>query len=147
MQLCFIAIRLIYIDQYFLFLNIRVQFLISVQFDDVCFTCRPLPPIPNLDISEESALLAADEIRLRINTVLSTLHEIAVDGNLRTIILVQFLEISLTHSTIMFLIASVIWLKTFRLLSVCGWFPLLVVCLTFWHWYLHSINHYLRSIS
>ncbi|XP_023729563.1 reticulon-like protein B11 [Lactuca sativa] len=51
---------------------------------------RPLPPIPNLDISEESALLAADEIRLRINTVLSTLHEIAVDGNLRTIILVAF---------------------------------------------------------
>ncbi|CAI9264794.1 unnamed protein product [Lactuca saligna] len=51
---------------------------------------RPLPPIPNLDISEESALLAADEMRVRINSALSTLHEIAVDGNLRTIILVAF---------------------------------------------------------
>lgn len=51
---------------------------------------RPLPPIPNLDISEESVLQAADEMRVWFNSALSTLHEIAVDGNLRTLILVAF---------------------------------------------------------
>ncbi|KAL4588675.1 hypothetical protein LXL04_001568 [Taraxacum kok-saghyz] len=51
---------------------------------------RPLPPIPNLDISEESVLLAADEMRVWVNKALSTLHEIAVDGNLRTLILAAF---------------------------------------------------------
>ena len=54
--------------------------------------CRPLPPIPDLDISEESVLVAADEMRVWVNSALATVHEIAVDGNLRTLILVQFLE-------------------------------------------------------
>ncbi|KAI3774699.1 hypothetical protein L1987_49259 [Smallanthus sonchifolius] len=49
---------------------------------------RPLPPIPDMDISEESVLIAADEMRVWVNTALATLHEIAVDGNLRTLILV-----------------------------------------------------------
>ncbi|KAK9071127.1 hypothetical protein SSX86_009695 [Deinandra increscens subsp. villosa] len=49
---------------------------------------RPLPPIPDLDISEESVLIAADEMRVLVNRALATLHEIAADGNLSTIILV-----------------------------------------------------------
>ncbi|KAJ0697239.1 hypothetical protein HanLR1_Chr10g0366781 [Helianthus annuus] len=49
---------------------------------------RPLPPIPDLDISEESVLVAADEMRVWVNKGLATLHEIAVDGNLRTLLLV-----------------------------------------------------------
>ncbi|KVH93311.1 reticulon-like protein B11 [Cynara cardunculus var. scolymus] len=51
---------------------------------------RPLPPIPDLDISEESVLATADEMRVWVNNALSTMHEIAVDGNLRTLILVAF---------------------------------------------------------
>ncbi|XP_071691715.1 reticulon-like protein B10 [Rutidosis leptorrhynchoides] len=51
---------------------------------------RPLPPIPDLDVSEELVLVAADEIRVWVNSALATLHEIAVDGNLRTLILVAF---------------------------------------------------------
>ncbi|XP_076954807.1 reticulon-like protein B11 [Bidens hawaiensis] len=51
---------------------------------------RPLPPIPDLDISEESVLIAADEIRVWVNRALATVHEIAVDGNLRTLVLVAF---------------------------------------------------------
>ncbi|KAD6795305.1 hypothetical protein R6Q59_020800 [Mikania micrantha] len=49
---------------------------------------RPLPPIPDMDISEESVLIVADEMRAWANRVLSTMHEIAVDGNLRTLTLV-----------------------------------------------------------
>ncbi|KAK1417524.1 hypothetical protein QVD17_26653 [Tagetes erecta] len=51
---------------------------------------RPLPPIPDMDISEESVLVVADEMRVWVNRALATMHEIAVDGNLRTLVLVGF---------------------------------------------------------
>nr|GEV76277.1 reticulon-like protein B11 [Tanacetum cinerariifolium] len=51
---------------------------------------RPLPPIPDLDISEESVLVAADEMRVWINSALANVHEIAVEGNLRTLVLAAF---------------------------------------------------------
>lgn len=51
---------------------------------------RPLPPIPDLDISEESVNAVADEMRVWVNNAFATLHEIAVDGNLRTLVLVAF---------------------------------------------------------
>lgn len=44
---------------------------------------RPLPPLPDLDISEESILVAADEIRIWVNRALSIARDIAVGGNLR----------------------------------------------------------------
>ncbi|PWA55531.1 Reticulon [Artemisia annua] len=49
---------------------------------------RPLPPVPELDISEESALIAAEEMQVWINHAFSLAHEIAIDGNLKTLIAV-----------------------------------------------------------
>ena len=49
--------------------------------DNVIF--RPLPPLPDLEVSEESVLRAADEIRLRVNQALSVARDIAVDGNFK----------------------------------------------------------------
>ncbi|KAI3809876.1 hypothetical protein L1987_19479 [Smallanthus sonchifolius] len=49
---------------------------------------RPLPPIPELDISEESVLIAADEMQVWINHAFSVAHEIAISGNLKTLIAV-----------------------------------------------------------
>ncbi|EPS70370.1 hypothetical protein M569_04390, partial [Genlisea aurea] len=43
---------------------------------------RPLPPLPNLEIAEETVVRAADEARLWMNKVLSIAHEIAICGNL-----------------------------------------------------------------
>ncbi|KAL2458682.1 Reticulon-like protein B11 [Abeliophyllum distichum] len=43
---------------------------------------RPLPPVPNLDISEESVVKAADEMRVWVNRALSIGHDIAIGGNL-----------------------------------------------------------------
>ena len=57
--------------------------------------CRPLPPIPDLDISEDLVLVAADEMRVWINRALAMLREIAVDGNLRTLIMVLLILFSL----------------------------------------------------
>nr|XP_043621673.1 reticulon-like protein B11 [Erigeron canadensis] len=47
---------------------------------------RPLPPIPELDISEESVLIAAEEMQVWINHAFSLAHEIAVNGNVKALI-------------------------------------------------------------
>ncbi|CAI9786291.1 unnamed protein product [Fraxinus pennsylvanica] len=44
---------------------------------------RPLPPVPNLDISEESVVKGADEMLVYVNGALSIAHDIAIGGNLR----------------------------------------------------------------
>ncbi|KAL2479235.1 Phosphatidylinositol 4-kinase alpha 1 [Forsythia ovata] len=41
-----------------------------------------LPPVPNLDIYEESVVKAADEMRVWLNRALSIAHDIAIGGNL-----------------------------------------------------------------
>ncbi|GMH16291.1 hypothetical protein Nepgr_018132 [Nepenthes gracilis] len=47
---------------------------------------RPLPPIRDLEISEETVQKAADEIRVWVNRVLSIAREIAIGGNLRVLL-------------------------------------------------------------
>ncbi|KAK6143565.1 hypothetical protein DH2020_023913 [Rehmannia glutinosa] len=44
---------------------------------------RPLPPLPNLEVSEETVIKAADEMRVWVNYALSIAHDIAIGGNLR----------------------------------------------------------------
>ncbi|XP_057788228.1 reticulon-like protein B11 [Salvia miltiorrhiza] len=44
---------------------------------------RPLPPLPNLEVSEEVAVKVADEMRVCINHVLSMAHDIAIGGDLK----------------------------------------------------------------
>lgn len=45
--------------------------------------CRPLPPLPDLEISEESVLKAADVARVWMNHALSVAHDIAVGRNVK----------------------------------------------------------------
>ncbi|KAH9603092.1 hypothetical protein KSS87_010367 [Heliosperma pusillum] len=52
---------------------------------------RPLPPIPDLEVSEKSIEQATAVIRIWINRALSIAHEIAVCGNLRVLIQVAAL--------------------------------------------------------
>ncbi|KAL0454283.1 UNVERIFIED_CONTAM: Reticulon-like protein B11 [Sesamum latifolium] len=42
---------------------------------------RPLPPLPSLEVSEETALRAADEIRVWVNYALAIAHDIAIGGS------------------------------------------------------------------
>lgn len=51
---------------------------------------RPLPPLPNLEVSEEIAIKTADEMRVWVNYALSIAHDIAIGGNLRLFIQVAF---------------------------------------------------------
>ncbi|XP_019428388.1 PREDICTED: reticulon-like protein B11 [Lupinus angustifolius] len=43
---------------------------------------RPLPPLPDLEISEETISKVADAMQIRINRVLSVAHDIAIERNL-----------------------------------------------------------------
>ncbi|KAL9244942.1 hypothetical protein vseg_018656 [Gypsophila vaccaria] len=52
---------------------------------------RPLPPIPDLEVSEQSIEQAAAVIRVWVNRALSIAHEIAVCGNLRVLVQVAAL--------------------------------------------------------
>lgn len=51
---------------------------------------RPLPPLPDLEISEESVSMVADELRLWINFALSIARDIAIGRNLKL-----FLQVAL----------------------------------------------------
>ncbi|KAM3742811.1 hypothetical protein ACB098_07G096200 [Castanea mollissima] len=44
---------------------------------------RPLPPIPDLEISDESVVKAADAMQIWINSALSIAHDIALGQNLK----------------------------------------------------------------
>ncbi|XP_022763444.1 reticulon-like protein B11 isoform X2 [Durio zibethinus] len=44
---------------------------------------RPLPPLPNLEISEKTVGRVADELQVWINYVLSIAHDIAIGRNLK----------------------------------------------------------------
>lgn len=52
---------------------------------------RPLPPLPNLEISEEASIMAADEMRVWVNNALSIAHDIAIDGNWKLFLKVLYL--------------------------------------------------------
>ncbi|KAF7840776.1 reticulon-like protein B11 [Senna tora] len=43
---------------------------------------RPLPPLPDMEISEESVAKAADALQIWINQALSIAHDIAIERNL-----------------------------------------------------------------
>uniref|UniRef100_A0A2N9H2S7 Reticulon-like protein n=1 Tax=Fagus sylvatica TaxID=28930 RepID=A0A2N9H2S7_FAGSY len=47
---------------------------------------RPLPPLPDLEISEESIVKAADAMQMLINSALSIAHDIAIGRNLKLFI-------------------------------------------------------------
>ncbi|XP_059647829.1 reticulon-like protein B11 [Cornus florida] len=51
---------------------------------------RPLPPIPDLEISEESILKAADILQVWTNQALSVARDISVGGNLKLFLKVVF---------------------------------------------------------
>ncbi|KAA8536231.1 hypothetical protein F0562_028709 [Nyssa sinensis] len=51
---------------------------------------RPLPPLPDMEVSEEIVLRAADASRVWINRALSVAHDIAVAGNLKLFLQVAF---------------------------------------------------------
>lgn len=60
------------------------------------FDIRPLPPLPDLDVSEEVVMKAAEEVRVWINRALSVARDIAIDGNVK--VLIQVAIFSYQHS-------------------------------------------------
>lgn len=74
---------------------------------DSAFICRPLPPIPNMEISERMIGIVADELQIWLNCVLSIAHDITIGRNLKV-----FLKVKL-----FLYILSFNWYKTLK----CPW--------------------------
>jgi hypothetical protein len=56
----------------------------------ILFLChRPLPPLPDLEISEETIAKLADVLQIWINRALSVAHDIAIERNLFLCLQVQ----------------------------------------------------------
>ncbi|VFQ71397.1 unnamed protein product [Cuscuta campestris] len=51
---------------------------------------RPLPPLPDMEISEESIANAGEVMRVWVNQVLAIAHDIAIGGNVRLFVQVAF---------------------------------------------------------
>lgn len=49
----------------------------------MCFIFRPLPPLPDLEISEESVTKAAETLQVWMNYPLLVAREIALGGNFK----------------------------------------------------------------
>lgn len=108
---------------------------------------RPLPPLPNLEMSEETAIKAADEMRVWVNYALSIAHDIAIRGNWRLFFKVFYLACSdwcfVCQSWLfqLLILDSMVLAMLIRLLQSCGSFPSLVVSSTFLRWFtLVSMN-------
>ena len=93
---------------------------------------RPLPPLPDLEISEDTVVMAADILRVWVNHVLSIARDIAIGRNLKL-----FLQVSVAVGLRIFLrqkqlIQVFITQKSFvRITSNCccgfaGWFWFMV---------------------
>lgn len=61
-------------------------------------TFRPLPPVPDLEISEELVLGAADVMRVWINRLSSVAHDIAVGRNLKLFVQVSLFALNFRPS-------------------------------------------------
>lgn len=99
-------------------------------------TFRPLPPLPDLEISEDFVLGAADVTRVWINRASSVAHDIAVGRNLKL-----FVQVSLDALNYLGNLMSIMILEekeftklVFRLLSSCGLYRTLVVSSTSLPW-------------
>lgn len=50
---------------------------------------RPLPPLPDLEISEESVVMVADVLRVWVNRILSVAQDIAIGRNVKLFLQVR----------------------------------------------------------
>ncbi|XP_052194170.1 reticulon-like protein B11 [Diospyros lotus] len=79
---------------------------------------RPLPPLPDLEVSEESILRAADVTRLWINQGLLVARDITVDQNLKLFLQVAFGLWLISYVGSLFNLLTLIYLGVLLSLSV-----------------------------
>ncbi|GAA0155161.1 hypothetical protein Leryth_011554 [Lithospermum erythrorhizon] len=79
---------------------------------------RPLPPIPELEVSEESLMGAADVVRVWINKALLIAKEIAVHRNLRLLVQVVLVLWFISFIGSFFSLITLLYLGVLLCLSV-----------------------------
>ncbi|GKV26391.1 hypothetical protein SLEP1_g35708 [Rubroshorea leprosula] len=65
--------------------NVLLLFIVALFFwaKSASLLNRPLPPLPNLEISDETVVLAADEMHVWINCALLIARDIAINRNVK----------------------------------------------------------------
>ncbi|CAN4107753.1 unnamed protein product [Withania somnifera] len=79
---------------------------------------RPFPPIPDLEVHEESVVKAADMMRVWINHVLMIAHDIAIGGNLKLFIKVSLVLWLISYVGSFFSLLTFIYMGILFSLSV-----------------------------
>ncbi|KAJ0076883.1 hypothetical protein Patl1_35456 [Pistacia atlantica] len=79
---------------------------------------RPLPPIPDLEISDQSVAKAADVLRAWVNYALSIAHDIAVGRNLKIFLQVAFLLLVVSYIGSLFNFLTLVYIGVLLSLSV-----------------------------
>ncbi|KAJ4716239.1 Reticulon-like protein [Melia azedarach] len=79
---------------------------------------RPLPPLPDLEISDHSVEKAAEAIRVWVNHVLSVARDIAVGRNLKTFLQVGFLLWAVSYVGSLFNFLTLVYIGILLSLSV-----------------------------
>ncbi|XP_044509604.1 reticulon-like protein B11 [Mangifera indica] len=79
---------------------------------------RPLPPIPDLEISDQSVAKAADAMRAWINYALSIAHDVAVGRNLKFFVQVAFVLLVVSFIGNLFNFLTLIYIGVLLSLSV-----------------------------
>lgn len=93
---------------------------------DYAFWCRPLPPLPNLEISEKTSGKVADELQVWVNFALSIAHDIAIGRNLKLLLKVRFclsfctFYVGLILNFNVFALKKLLTCLVLRLLCACG---------------------------
>ncbi|KAL4279365.1 hypothetical protein GQ457_03G003290 [Hibiscus cannabinus] len=86
---------------------------------------RPLPPIPNLEISEKTVGMVADELHLWINHTLSTAHDIAIGRDFKFFLKVSAGLWLVSYIGSLFKFLTLVYIgEVFETLfvSITGWF-------------------------
>ncbi|KAH7575313.1 hypothetical protein JRO89_XS02G0081300 [Xanthoceras sorbifolium] len=79
---------------------------------------RPLPPLPDLEISDETLVKAADAMRVWVNHGLSIACDIAVGRNLRIFLQVAFVLLVISYIGSLFNFLTLIYIGILLALSV-----------------------------
>lgn len=132
---------------YFIWRNLKVDWwILEIEWINCVYYLRPLPPLPNLEISEDIAIKAADEMRVWVNYALSIAHDIAIGGNW-----ILFFKVFTWLAPdwcfvcqswlFQLLIVEMFLAMLIRLQQSCGWSLTLAVSSTFLPWFtLVSMN-------
>ncbi|KAK3195890.1 hypothetical protein Dsin_027200 [Dipteronia sinensis] len=89
---------------------------------------RPLPPLPDLQISDKTVVKAADAMRVWVNSGLSIARDVAVGRNLRIFLQVAFVLLVVSYIGSLFNFLTLVYIGEFS--ATCVLIFINILCIT-----------------